>query len=107
MNKKKKNVFPKIIGLLFIVFMAMFIASSSGYYESKIREEVVVTEDGIKEFEEAIKSGKEVDLTNFLKNEREDYSSKMSNLGDNLTTGIETVVSSGMDIFTDIIKSLF
>lgn len=108
MNKKKKtNPFLKILGFLFIVFLALFIASSSGYYESKIRDRVVVTEEGIKEFEKLVQNGEEIDIASFLNNEREDYSSKMSNLGDNLTSSIESVVSSGMKYVVDILKSLF
>jgi len=107
MKKKKGNIFLKILGFLFIIFMALFIANMSGYYESKIRDKVIVTEEGIKEFEEKVQNGEDIDITSFLNNERVDYSSSMSNLGDNLTTGIENVVSSGMEVVTDILKSLF
>lgn len=107
MKKKKSNIILKILGVLFIVFMALFIANMSGYYESKIRDKVIVTENGIKEFEKKVKNGEEIDITSFLNNEREDYSSSMSNLGDKLTTGVESIVSNGMNIVSDILKSLF
>ncbi len=106
-KKKKTNPILKILGCLFVVFMALFIASSSGYYESKIRDRVVVTEEGIKEFENKVQNGEEIDITSFLNNEREDYSSKMSLLGDNLTNGIENAVSSGMKLMLNLLKSLF
>ena len=106
-NKKKTNPILKIFGFLFIVFLALFIASSSGYYESKIRDRVVVTEDGIKEFEKLVQNGEEIDIASFLTNEREDYSSKMSNLGDSLTSSVETAVTGGMKYVFNILKSLF
>lgn len=106
-KKKKGNIFLKILGCLFILFIALFIANMSGYYESKIRDRVIVTEEGIKEFEEKLQNGEEIDITSFLNNEREDYSSGMSNLGDNLTSGIENFVANSMGIVKDIIKSLF
>lgn len=106
-KRKKTNIFLKILSFLFVVFIALFIANMSGYYESKIRDRVIVTDKGIKEFEEKVKNGEEVDVTSFLNNEREDYSSSMSNLGDNLTNGLESFVSGGMDIVGDILKSLF
>lgn len=106
-KKKKGRVFLKILGCLFVLFIALFIANMSGYYESKIRDRVIVTEKGIKEFEEKIQNGEKVDITSFLNNEREDYSSKMSNLGDNLTNGIENIVSGGVEIISDVLKSLF
>lgn len=107
MSKKKKNPILKILGVLFIIFMALFIANTSGYYESKIRDRVIITEEGIKEFEEKIEKGEEIDITSFLNNEREDYQSGMSNLGDNVTSGIENIITVGIDIISDIAKSLF
>jgi len=106
-KKKKEKIVLKLLGVLFVIYMALFIANMSGYYESKIRDRVVVTENGIKEFEEKVKSGEEIDITSFLSNEREDYSSKMSLLGDNLTNGIESFVSGGMEVVSGILKSLF
>lgn len=106
-KKKKGNIILKILGCLFILFIALFIANMSGYYESKIRDQVIVTEEGIKAFENAIENGDEIDITSFLNTEREDYSSNMSNLGDTLTSSVENFVSGGMEIVSDIIKSLF
>lgn len=105
--KKKNNIFMKILGVLFIVFIALYIANISGYYEGKIRDSVVITEEGIKKFEEKVQNGEEIDITSFLNNERIDYSSKMSNLGDRVTEGLESTLVNGMGFITDILKSLF
>lgn len=108
MSKKKKgDIFLKILGCLFILFIALFIANMSGYYESKIRDRVIVTEEGIKEFENLVQNGEEIDVTSFLNTEREDYSSKMSNLGDTITSGFENFISNGANILYDVLKSLF
>ena len=108
MNKKKKNnIFLKILGCLFVLFIALFIANMSGYYEGKIREKVIVTEEGIKSFEEAVKNGEVIDVSSFLKSENVDYSSKMSNIGDSLTYGLENFAAKGMNFVVDILKSLF
>jgi len=107
MRKKKKNPILKVLGILFVIFMALYIANMSGYYESKIRDRVIVTEAGIKEFEEAIKNGEKIDITSFLSTDREDYSSSMSNLGENVTSSIENFVVGSMDVVTDILNSLF
>ena len=107
MDKKKNNIFLRIIGILFVIFMGLFIANMSGYYESKIHDKMIVTEQGIKEFEETIKRGDEIDIDSFLNNSRVDYSSKMSNLGDKLTNSLEGLVDEGAKILTAILKSLF
>ncbi len=108
MSKGKKiHPFIKLLMGLFVVFIALFIASKSGYYESKIREKVTMTEKEMQEFEESIEKGEEIDITAFLNKDRVDYSSKWSRMGDNLTSGVEKMVASGMEIITDIFKSLF
>jgi len=107
MRKKKNNIILKMLVVLFVIFMALFIANMSGYYESKIRDRVIVTEEGIKEFEEKVSKGEEIDITSFLNTDREDYSSKMSNLGDTVTESIEGFVVGGMDVVTNILNSLF
>ena len=107
MKKKKLHPILKILICLFIVYIALFIANISGYYEGKIRDEVIVTEEGIREFEEKVQNGEEIDITAFLKNDRVDYSSSMSNLGDNLTSGIEVFITDSMKFVSDVVKSLF
>ena len=108
MNKKKKSsIFLKILGVLFVVYIALFIANMSGYYESKIRDEVTITDEGIKEFEEKVQNGEEIDITSFLNKDRVDYSSNMSNIGDSLTSSFENVISYGANIVSNIFKSLF
>lgn len=108
MNKNKKlHPILKIMVALFVVFIALFIANMSGYYESKIREGTTITEDKIKEFEEKIQNGEEIDIEAFLNNDRVDYSNKISNLGEKLTVNIETVFKDGMHIIGNILKSLF
>ncbi len=106
---KKKNTNPvlKILGVLFVIFMALYIASTSGYYESKIRDKVVITEEGIKEFESKVQNGEDIDITSFLNTKRPDYSSPISKLGDNVTKGLESAIFEGAKFVADILKSLF
>jgi len=107
-NKKKKgNVILKILSVLFIIYIALFIANMSGYYEGKIRDQVLVTDEGIKEFEEKVKNGEEIDLDSFLNLEKEDYSNNLSLLGDNLTNSLQKFISGSMDIVGNVINSLF
>ena len=49
--------------------MALYIANMSGYYESKIRDRVTITEEGIKEFEEKVKNGDKIDTNSWLGDE--------------------------------------
>jgi hypothetical protein len=107
MEKKKNNIFFKIMGLLFIIFIGLYIANVSGYYESKIRNEVIITEEGITAFEEKIAKGESVDMNSFLKNNKVDYSNRVSDLGDKITSYIEVFIDKGSKVVTNIVKSLF
>ena len=107
MSKKKPNIILRLLSLFFVIFMGLYIANISGYYESKIRDKVIVTEEGIKEFEEKVSNGEEIDVKSFLNNERVDYRSNMSNLGDNLTKGFENIIDECAKVFTNVMKSLF
>ncbi len=106
-KKKKGKIVLKILAFLFVIYLALLIANQSGYYESKIRNKVEVTELGIKEFEEKIKNGEEIDIEAFLKTDTVDYSSSMSKFGDNLTNAVEGFAEKSMKVVSRILKSLF
>lgn len=107
MKKKNNNWFLKLLGCLFVVYIALFIANISGYYENKVRDNVTLTDHQIKKFEEHLVNGEEIDLNSFLKNEKDDYSSKISKVGDNITSNLEKILADGITFITNILKSLF
>lgn len=107
METKKNNSFLTMMGILFIIFMGLYIANGSGYYESKIKSKRIITENGIKEFESKVQNGEEIDLSSFLKTEKKDYSNNFSKLGDSLTNGMEYTIFDGMKFLSSIFKSLF
>ena len=106
---KKKKIHPilKILFVFFIIYIALYIASSSGYYETRIRNKVTITDNNIKDFEEKIKNGEEINLDSYLTNDIIDYSNSVSKMGDKLTNGVEIFVFKGSKLVGDIIKSLF
>ncbi len=106
---KKKKMHPalKILGIFFIIYIALYIAGASGYYESQIRDKTILTEEDIKNFEEEIASGEEVNLDHYLHNDPVDYSNNFSKMGDNFSSWIQKFVSEGSKIVSDIVKSLF
>ena len=107
MNKKKKNIFLKLIGMLFVFYLIIYIVNLSGYYERLIRDRVSITDKGIKNFEEKVKNGEEIDITNFLNNEKKDYSNKVTKVGEYLTYSVDNVVTNGIGVIKNIINTLF
>ncbi len=49
--KKKRNWFLRLLFVLFIVFLGLYIASVSGYYETQVGNKVALTEEAIRDFE--------------------------------------------------------
>lgn len=106
-KKKKMHPIIKIILLLFVVYIALFIANASGYYQNRIRDKVYTTDKDIKVFEEKIKNGEVIDLNSYIKKDSIKYDSKMSMLGDKVTNAFEGIVSSSAEFLTDLFKHLF
>ena len=104
---KKKNYFMRIIVILFMVFLGLYIASISGYYETKVGKKVALTEDAIKAFETDVLNGEEVDIKSYLDNDTVDYSNAFTNAGDKITESIENFLTEGFSGIWDAIKVLF
>lgn len=107
MKKKKPNLFFKLLSILFIVFIGLFIACKSGYYESKVNRNVTLTNDAIKQFEQDILEGKEVDLNSYMNVEVKDYSNTFTKTGEKLSETLGNLFSDGFASAWDIIKVLF
>ena len=105
--KKKKNWFLRILGIAFIVFLGLYIASISGYYESQVGDKVALTEDAIKEFEQDVLEGKEVDIKTYVTNDSKDYSNNFTDLGDKFSESIQKVLTEGIGGVWDALKVLF
>ena len=101
------NKFIKVL-LLFIViiFLVMFFTSSSGYYEYELNKKTNLTQEAIERFEQDVKEGKEIDINNYLVNEKKDYNNKFSNAGLTLSNNIKKIFSEGVKFIFDSIGNL-
>lgn len=76
-----RKIFHIFIWFLFLSFLVLYFAQSSGYYENLNNKKVSLTEEKIKEFEEDVKNGKEINVENYVVNIRKDYRNKVSSFG--------------------------
>lgn len=107
MKKKKSNWFLNILGICFIIFVALYIAQASGYYEAKIAKRSVITSEAIKEFENDVSLGKEIDIKDYVSSDYVDYSSPMADLGSKLGSGIDKIMDGGITDFFKFLGNLF
>lgn len=75
---KKESIFKFILLCFIICFLVILFAGKTGYYEKKLRDNSILTEEQIKKFEEDIKNGKSVDISNYVINENKDYTTKLT-----------------------------
>lgn len=75
----KENIFKFILLCFVICFLVILFAGKTGYYEKKLRNNSILTEEQIKKFENDIKEGKNVDINNYVINENKDYTTNFTN----------------------------
>ena len=107
-KKKTKGLWIlKLLGILFVVYISLTIDISTGYYEAKLSEKTTITEEAMQRFEEDVRNGKDVDITDYVTDIRKDYSNGTTKAGVMFSQTIETVMSKGINGMLKVFKSLF
>lgn len=108
MNEKKKtNIFSKVMIILFLLFLICYILSISGYYENKMHLKTTFTEEKMNEFENDVKNGVEIDLNNYIDTSEKNYSNKFTKISDNLGNISCNIFEKGLAGVIEILKALF
>lgn len=82
----KKNNFLKIsILIISFIFICAYYISNSVYYEYELQQRTIITNQKIKEFEEDIKNGLDIDTKKYLDTEKKDYTNNITNAMYNLS----------------------
>lgn len=105
MNLKINNIFKFIFIILILVFLFLIVASQSGYYEYELSRKTKLTDDAIDKFEKDVKEGKNIDINDYLANEKKDYNNDVSNFGRKFSDKLENVFSKGFDYLFKYIDS--
>jgi len=105
-NKKSKYFFRSLF-LLFLIFVALLIAYESGYYETKASNRAILTKEAMEQFEQDVQNGEMVDVKDYLKDERIDYSNGITKFGNKISNGISDVLTEGISGFLETLKGLF
>jgi hypothetical protein len=105
-NKKKPNYFFKCLNILFIVFISLYIANESGYYEAKISKKTSLTKAAMQQFESDVKNNKEIDLKDYMLSDDIDYGNNTTNVAIYIGGKVEKFMSTGINDLFNVIKSL-
>ena len=95
---KGNRILVSIFGLLFIAFLIVYLGGLSGFYEYEQYRRRVLTEEQILAFEEDIREGREIDLTDYITPINRDYHNRISSGGLAISNKLEQTVKTGINV---------
>ena len=105
---KGKNIIKFIIKIILIVFIFSYTIQKNGYYEYNLQSRKNMTEKEIKKFENDIKSGKNIDIKDYLNETTTDYSNDLtratSSFSLNLNRYLIQTINHAINIFSKLVK---
>lgn len=75
---KYKKGLKLLVYLTCFIFLFSYVASKSGYFEYNLQNRKKLTEKEIKKFEQDVSLGKNIDINDYLRESRVDYSNKLT-----------------------------
>lgn len=106
-KKQPSRHFFRILGILFLIFIVLYISIECGYYEAKLSKKSALTKENITKFEEDVKNGKVIDINSYTIEENMDYSNSITKMGTAISESVNTVMTEGLGTALDLIKKLF
>ena len=103
-KKKNKNIFLKILSILFFIYLSLYLMDNLGYYNISTKK-TILTSEKIKQFENDIKNGQSIDLVNYVEQDT-DYNNIYSDIGYNISIGIEKILNEGLGTIGKFLKKL-
>lgn len=94
---KPKKIFNTCIFCLFVIFLAIYGASKSGYYEYENKKQKELTEDSIKRFEEDISKGKSVNISDYLVEDVKHYDNKITDIAGKISDTFYDTITKGLE----------
>lgn len=91
------NIFKFLFIIFLIIYITLYVSQKTGYYEFEQHQKVALTEEKIKQFEEDVSKGKDIDLEDYIDKTDKSYQNKTSQLGLTISQGIGNSVKAGVE----------
>ena len=105
---KTNKLIKFICFIIVIVFLCSYFIEQTGYYEYKLQNRKILTEQEMLKFESDVKEGLNVDIKDYLNNTNIDYSNNLtkttSNISIKLNKYLKNILMNGFDIFDKLYK---
>ena len=86
-----------IIIILFLTFIVAYSIGESGYYEYKLSNKKNLTNEQIKQFEEDVKEGKDIDIKKYLVDNKIDYTNNLSRTTYKVSDKLNKLLKKGIE----------
>ena len=103
---KTKKIIKLIVYITIIAFMFSYAIEKSGYYEYNLANKRDLTEKEIKQFEEDIKEGKDIDINTYLKDNTIDYSNKLTRTTTDVSLKLNKYLTKALNKTFNILNKL-
>ena len=107
MDKKPNNRFKIIFYIILLTFCMVYFSGKTGYYETNLQKNTLLTSDAIKDFEKDIADGKAVDIKDYINAEVPDYRNIYSKTGDKISKTVDMILNEGVGKVSRFLKALF
>ena len=105
---KSKKIIKFIFTIIITIFIFSYVIEESGYYEYNLQNRKNLTEQEIKEFEQDIKDGKDIDIKNYMQKANQDYSNNLtkatSSMSIKANNYIKLILTDSFKIFEKLVK---
>ena len=106
--KLYNGLFKFIFIVLFVAFLTLYISNQTGYFEYQQRQNVILTEEKIKQFEIDVKNGVNLDIEDYLEDTKINYNNKTSKFGLFLSNKLGEYIKIGIEktfkVLNDFVK---
>lgn len=106
-KSNKSKYFFRTLKVLIFIFIALIIAYESGYYETKSHNRAVLTKEAMERFESDLDQGQVVDVKDYLKEDKVDYSNNVTKVGNKISSGISDFMTKGLSGIFNVLKGWF
>lgn len=105
---KHKRILKFTLYSVIMLFLFSYVVEKSGYYEYNLQRQKILTEDAMKKFESDIENGEDIDINNYLEENKVDYSNKLtdtvSSVNISLNKYLKETISNTFEILGKLIN---
>ena len=105
---KHKRFLKFLIYSIIMLFLFSYVVEKSGYYEYNLQQQKILTEDSMKRFERDIEKGEDIDINNYLEENKINYSNKltdtMSSVNISINNYLKKTISNAFKILGKLIN---